>query len=113
MADFSEHHQHEALPSRAPAHPKFGLPHLPQSAKPDLAHRRTENFSHCAMITISIRATYTEQTTLDAFFSQLFGYGKASVLVGSMPTTKHCKKNYTDLENARLVEAGAFPVHSS
>lgn len=55
-------------------------PHLPQCARPDLAHRRTEIFSPCAMITISIRATYTEQTALDAFFSELFGYGKASVL---------------------------------
>lgn len=76
------HRQHNALPLTAPARPKFRLPHLPLSALPDLAaHRRTENSSNCAMTTISIRATYTEQATLDAFFGRLFGYGKASVLV--------------------------------
>lgn len=70
--------RHKALPFTVRASSKF---RLPLSANPDLAHRRTENFSHGAMTTISIRATYTEQTTLDAFFGRLFGYGKASVLV--------------------------------
>lgn len=74
-------HQHQALPLTAPARSKFRLPRLPLPATPDLARRRTENLSPCGMTTICIRATYTEQTTLDAFFGRLFGYGKASVLV--------------------------------
>lgn len=37
--------------------------------------------SFVGSVTIRIRATYTEQATLDAFFGQLFGYGKATVLV--------------------------------
>ncbi|KAL2291827.1 hypothetical protein FJTKL_12007 [Diaporthe vaccinii] len=80
MADTMGNPQHKALPLTVPAHTKFRLPHLSLSGTPDLAHRRTEKFSQCAMTTISIRATYTEQTALDAFFGRLFGYGKASVL---------------------------------
>lgn len=83
MADTMGNPQHKALPLTVPAHTKFRLPHLSLSGTPDLAHRRTEKISQCAMTTISIRATYTEQTALDAFFGRLFGYGKASVLVRS------------------------------
>ena len=34
------------------------------------------------MAIIVVRATYTEQTALEKYFTELFGWGRSSVLVG-------------------------------
>lgn len=45
------------------------------------------------MITITLRATYTEQVALETFFTRIFGRGQSAVLVrtsedGVMPCSK-------------------------